>query len=841
MRVKTFFWAGVVCLSACNMNNTPLPTPNDSNQIFITATPDLPTPDAERVIYITATPQSQEGLPALPNNSVVEVAQVVASPAPALPSLTPTPYQQPVEAMARAKQELLNGYFEQATRTYTDILTQGDQLSPEVRAEAAFRLGQAALQDGLFTEALNALNTLISLFPNDQRTPQAYFLRGDAHLGLSQWQEALNDFTQYLALRPNLVDSYAYERIGDAQLALGQTDGALSSYELSANASRSLVPQLALREKVAQILLTYGRDAEAIAQYDAILAVARNAPYRASIELQAARAMLLTDPSQGMMRVRAVFDNYNSTPSAYTAMSILLQNGVAIDGLSRGRVAYAQQDYVQAINALNEFTSAVTLDSIPADLYLTLGRAYREIGNSEAAVVAFQTIIQSYKNDPLFGDALLEQGRTRFLAGDIPNAINTYLSIAQTYGYLEATASEAMWRAGYLYGTNDDPIKARETFISLANQYPTSEWASNGLLLAASAAVSSQDWAVAENLYGRISAISTGANKAAAYLWVGRLARERGDIRASDEALQLARAASPDSYFGARATDILNGVEPFTTPAQVRLTFDDVADRATADAWIRQTFNVPTDVDLSQLSPTLQTDTRMVRGLELWELAAYSEAIAEFNGILEEARTSRDGATSYQLAIVLKELGAYYSSIVAAADVIVASGVLTLDAPRYIARMRYPVYFTDLVTQEASKYGFDPLMLFALMRQESLYNTSAVSSAGATGLTQVMPATGQYIAGKIGYGDFNASDLTRPHVSVTMGAFYIDEQLRLFDGNVAAALAAYNAGPGRALDWVRLSGGSLDALMLTIQFQETRTYLERIYSHYAIYRTLYGG
>jgi soluble lytic murein transglycosylase len=75
---------------------------------------------------------------------------------------------------------------------------------------------------------------------------------------------------------------------------------------------------------------------------------------------------------------------------------------------------------------------------------------------------------------------------------------------------------------------------------------------------------------------------------------------------------------------------------------------------------------------------------------------------------------------------------------------------------------------------------------------------------------------------------------------VAFGAFYLDEQLRLFEGNRAAAIAAYNAGPGYTLDWVRLSGGDVDGLASTITFDETERYLKRIYSHYNNYRRLYG-
>ncbi len=827
----------LITLSACNMGMENLPTPNAENLIVLTATPQLPTPDAQGVIYVTTTP-----LPMFVAANSTPFATGMLPPTEVVPTLPPTPFQQPVEALAQASQQLTNGYYDEATQTFLAILNQGDLLSPEIRSEAAFKLGEAALKEGLFEQAVSAYTQLISLFPNDVRVPQAHFLRGDSYLGLSRWTEAIADFQQFLALRPGLIDSYAYERVGDAQLALGQLDVALTSYTQAVNANRALVQLLLLREKLARILIGEDRVTEGIAQYDAILEVAKNGSYRASIDLLAAQVLIASgDTTNGLARARRVFDSYSETNSAYSAVQLLVQNGIAIDGYQRGKVAYNYGDYANAITAFNEYSSSVTLDKIPADLYLMLGRAYREIGNPDAAVVAFQTVVQQYPNDLLFGDALLEQGRTRFLSGDITGAIETYLMIGQTYPTLGETAAEAIWRAGYLYGTNNDPVRSREVFTQLATQFPTSSWASNGLFLAATAAVNAQELSIAENLYGRIAAISTADDQAAAYFWVGRLAQQRGDTSGAQSAFTLAQQAAPESFFAIRASDILTGIEPFTPPSSYNFTFDEVADRATADVWLRANFTITQAGDLSVPSPTLQADGRLARGRELWQVGAYDEAVEEFKGILDDARAAKDAVTSYQMALILRDLGEYQSSIVAAADIIIASGQATLQAPTLIARLRYPAYYSELVLEQANAYGYDPLIQFALIRQESLYNRNAVSSAGASGLSQVMPATGRYIAQQLGYSNFNETDLFRPHLAIEFGAEYIAEQLNLFDGNVAATLAAYNAGPGRAIDWVELSGGSFDALILTIQFEETKLYLERIYNHYAIYKALYGG
>jgi soluble lytic murein transglycosylase len=474
---------------------------------------------------------------------------------------------------------------------------------------------------------------------------------------------------------------------------------------------------------------------------------------------------------------------------------------------------------------------------VPAELHLMLGRAYREIGNPSAALVAFQTILEQYPTDPLFGQALLEQGRTRFLSNDIPGAIAHYLKIAEQYDYLPE-AAEALWRAGYLYGTNDNPSEARVIFERVADQYPNTEQARSGLFLAASAAYNSGDASGAERLYARLAVTTTGDDQAAAYLWVGRLAQARGDQRTANEAFQLAIGASPDSYFSARANDILQGRDSFARPTAYQFQFDESAQIKEAEDWLRQRFGITQDGSLWMLSPGLQTDSRLIRGNELWTVGAYEAAEDEFGEVIEAHKA--DGLMSYQLTIFLRGIGAYNPSIVAAANVIQAAGVSTLEAPTYLARLRYPVYYLDVVQEIAQRYGIDPLLLFALIRHESLFDTYATAGAGEKGLTQVISATAQYIADQLQWPNYQHSLLFRPYVGIEFGAFYLEEQLHRFDQNTQAALAAYNAGPGRALNWLELSGGDSDQFMTAITIESTRGYVQRIYGFYSIYRALYG-
>ena len=206
----------------------------------------------------------------------------------------------------------------------------------------------------------------------------------------------------------------------------------------------------------------------------------------------------------------------------------------------------------------------------------------------------------------------------------------------------------------------------------------------------------------------------------------------------------------------------------------------------------------------------------------------------------DQARDTGDVLASYQLAIHLRGLGAYRESIIAAADVIITSKTGTLQAPRFIARMRFPDYYIDLIYPVAQERGMDPLLMLSLIRQESLFNTHATAAAGEKGLMQVIPSTAQYIAGQLGWPDYQHSDLFRPYAGVAFGSYYIDEQLELFDQNPIVALAAYNAGPGRAYDWNALSGGDPDLFMTTMTIDSTRHYVQFIYRNYNIYRELYG-
>jgi soluble lytic murein transglycosylase len=163
------------------------------------------------------------------------------------------------------------------------------------------------------------------------------------------------------------------------------------------------------------------------------------------------------------------------------------------------------------------------------------------------------------------------------------------------------------------------------------------------------------------------------------------------------------------------------------------------------------------------------------------------------------------------------------------------------QAPLSVLQLMYPAPYMDYVLLASDEWQLPPLLLLALVRQESAFNPLAGSSAGALGLTQVIGPTGQEIARRLGE-PWEPDALFEPRQSLRYGAFYLAQQLEAFEGDLFAALSAYNGGPGSAQRWLdtQPSAGP-DAYVFTIDFVETRAFVELVGENYGWYRFIYGA
>lgn len=164
------------------------------------------------------------------------------------------------------------------------------------------------------------------------------------------------------------------------------------------------------------------------------------------------------------------------------------------------------------------------------------------------------------------------------------------------------------------------------------------------------------------------------------------------------------------------------------------------------------------------------------------------------------------------------------------AGVLLARG--TID--RAIQELTLPLRHEDVIREQSRDKGVDASLIAAVIYSESKFS-DRISSAGARGLMQITPDAANEIERHSGGTTFKLKDLGDPEINIRYGTYLLRELLDRYDGDVAAALAAYNAGPGNADKW----GGS-ELSVEAIPFPETRAYVEEVLEKQRAYRDEYG-
>ncbi len=164
---------------------------------------------------------------------------------------------------------------------------------------------------------------------------------------------------------------------------------------------------------------------------------------------------------------------------------------------------------------------------------------------------------------------------------------------------------------------------------------------------------------------------------------------------------------------------------------------------------------------------------------------------------------------------------------------------LVISFPKWIS-IFYPEPHRDIVFSAAYDNQVDPYLVFAIIRAESKFQSTAESPVGAKGLMQIMPETAEWIAMQRGIENFDTAELHQPKVNIQFGCWYLDNLSQEFNGNLPAVIAAYNAGRGKVGEWIQ-SGqwdGSLESAE-DIPFAETKQYVGNVLQNYDAYRAIY--
>ena len=759
------------------------------------------------------------------------------------PGITPSPVPTPLPEtlVQEADSALLNADWDRAISGYQSLIGQAEEAADaDTLGAARLGLGMARLRSGDVTGAIAELSQFLELFPESDQAFEAEFLLGEAFRSQEDWKLAGQHYQRALDLRPGVLDSYIRERMGLARASDGDYAGAIAAFEAALVAPRS-GEGLYLHEKIAEVHVLAGHNEVALEKYGFIYENTTSDFVRARMDILSGRALTqIGRAEEAFVRYKHAVENYPSAGDSYNALVALVDAGLEVNELARGLTNHYAGQYPAAVSSLDRFLSAFPEHDGIAHYYKALSlRSMDELG---AAVAEFQELIITHPGDELWDDAWLELARTRWLwLDDLPGAVETYLEFTAAAPD-DPRAPEALDLAARVAERNGDLAQAAALWTRIPAEYPAYAEASLSAFRAGIVLYRAGEYASAAARFEQ-SASLTGepARLAAARLWVGKCAAAQGDLAQAHAAWEQAAQVDPTGYYSLRAEDLLAGRPPFVPASSYDFTMDIEAELAQAEGWLRDRFALPNPLPLSELDLALTRDPRLIQGAELWRLGEFASAKEEFGSLRRDLAGDPDAL--FRLTVLLHELGHYQAAILSARGVLNFAGMgnaASLDAPLYFSHIRFGAYYPDLVLPAARTTDLDPILLFAVIRQESLFEGFATSSAQARGLMQIVPATAAEIAEELSLLDYTPEDLYRPVVSVRFGAHYLGQQFEAFDSDTSAALAAYNGGPGNAAAWKRLAPEDPDLFLEVIRFAETQNYIRGIYEVFAIYRWLYG-
>jgi len=536
----------------------------------------------------------------------------------------------------------------------------------------------------------------------------------------------------------------------------------------------------------AQALLAAGDSAaalEALAQAGRSLDVAR-------------LARALGDSSRARDALYALMARAPESDDAAAAV------GVALAGLA----PRTPPEYVALARAMKSHGGG-------ADARLEVERALRQGDSSAATLVLAGELLagagryrdaeRAYRaatRDSALG-ALAIYRRARILArlGDA-GATQALSGFAQSFAG-DTAAPTALYVLGDMLADRGEWAEAARWFDELIARYPADLRASLARFRLAAQALRDSLRDSASALF-RAEVAAGAPQRMSARFWLGKLALLSGDSAGARAAwLTLAREDSV-GYYGLRARREVN-LPPLRFAA------------------------APAPAPSAAIAASLgRVDTLLLAGLD-------TAAQAEVRTILGRApQQDVDALLAWSDGLARRGFGP------AAVRLGWQAALKAPNDPR-VLRAIFPWPNRRAVEGEAAEFGVDPLLLVAIVRQESVFDAEALSPAGARGLAQLLPGTAALTARGLDV-TFYPEWITVPDLNLHLGAAHLQELLARFPGRVDAAVAAYNAGTAPVTRWLARPGADdPDQFIESIPYQETRGYVRSVLRNRELYRALY--
>lgn len=418
-------------------------------------------------------------------------------------------------------------------------------------------------------------------------------------------------------------------------------------------------------------------------------------------------------------------------------------------------------------------------DDKPQEMLDGLARIEQEFPNSKEAVEAKIIRAKYYVTDVVDYEKSIENLSKAIDAGALGND------------------GENLWNLGWTYtlwGKDDEALKIYDRYI---RSYPDGDWKTNSLF------------------------------------WSAKTYDKLGRTRERDAKAAQVVAEYPHSYYAYRTKELWPNVILSGSEGSRDATASQPETLRSAQGDVRQVFP-DLDAELAKV-----TDPRFSTVQALGDIGLHRAAAREMK-VLASKYADNPGV-QFRLADVYVRGGEPFK----------ANGVLQrqfrpfirhggTNIPRRFWEILYPLPYLDTFQAEAQRRGLDPYLLASITRQESGFEPTTVSNAGAVGLMQIMPEEASRIATAAGLGDIQRQDLFDPERNIAVGAAEYSQKLAYWKGNHILAIASYNAGESAVGTWIEKTPvDDRDRFIESIPYAETRLYVKTVTRNRFEYRRIY--
>lgn len=450
------------------------------------------------------------------------------------------------------------------------------------------------------------------------------------------------------------------------------------------------------------------------------------------------------------------------------------------------------------------------------------GRSHQVSREAGAAREVFQALLAQYPDSE---EAPLTRRRLAALS-DALTAIDLLRPVAQGESEQAPAALVSLIR---LYRDNASPQSAQTAREELWTRFPDSDAAAQDAWPIAWSQAESGDLQTAIQVAQRIGWQQQDSELGAqlAY-WSGKWQQQLGQEQAADQTFARVLEQFPHTYYAWRAA------------VQQDLPVGDFS----LGRWPVQVEFSPARLDLPQVSAAVQALYSLGMDTAAWQRWQWETPILTGEYTPEQA---------FVAGVLRNAAGDHLRGINQVTR-------LRFDPDPEVEPLRqradfwqaiYPLHFHDSadnrvggdpfsqrgLAEQAQRFNLNSLLMAALIRQESRFEAAIASRAGALGLMQVMPSTGQWIAGQVGLQGY---ELTEPADNLYLGAWYLDYTHRTYQDSSLLAVASYNGGPGNVAQWLdRFGFSDPDRFVEQIPFPETRGYVKAVFGNHWNYWQLY--